>query len=37
MLADRYQLALTKLGYDCATIDAQLAAAQGALLVAKHL
>jgi 2-dehydro-3-deoxygalactonokinase len=37
MLADRYQLALTKLGYDCATIDAQLATAQGALLVAKHL
>jgi hypothetical protein len=25
------------LGYDCATINAQLATAQGALLVAKHL
>jgi 2-dehydro-3-deoxygalactonokinase len=36
-LAKRYQLALTKLGYDCATVDAQLATAQGALLVAEHL
>ena len=36
-LAGRYQLALTTLGYDCATVDAQLATAQGASLIAKHL
>jgi 2-dehydro-3-deoxygalactonokinase len=36
-LASRYQLALTKLGYDSATIDAQQATVEGALLVAGHL